>query len=569
MQARQRGVYLLLALIVLLGLAIRLYELDKRTMTHIEIYVPGIPLPEGLADPSPRLSVTGTLRSMIGSMEPHPPGYYLMMLAWTKIFGSGIGWLRLPSVLFGTASIFLVFLLGWLEKNTTAGLLAALLVALNGHQVFWSQLAKNYIAAEFFGLAATLLLLLALRRDRRERAYQLAYLGVVLLGLFFTIYFWPVLVVHMLWVLVENLRAEKLPGMFQVQFLAFLAGTPLISLAIFQARRDSYLPSNFWPSLGSYLGFGYAVEDIPFVFSQIPGIGFLPFILLAVGIIFLWAGLGKARDEKEPGTSKGIHVGILLATVLLATGIIFVTGRFLALTFPEAGRNMILSAALPAILFALYFGLDQFWKRKNRGMGQSTGHSHTPGWNYQLSAYLAVLPVLLVALATPVSAIFASRGVLLYTPYLLLILSAGALALIGRSRAWAPVLFLILFLLPVGGLFFRHSTLEHPTDYKAMAEKWIPEIQEGDLIFVRKSWFTTPIFYYLDSQKYQVIGDLQPDSYASALQDRPNSRIWVLTNVSTGPGSALKEALSSYQVIESLQASNLEVDLYVRQRAAP
>ena len=150
---------MLLGLIVLLGLAIRLCGLGERTMTHIETYVPGIHLPAGLSDPSPRLTVKATLLDMIYRFEPHPPGYYLFMLGWTRVFGAGIEWLRLPSVIFGTACILLVFFLGMQEKNQIAGLLAALLLALNGHQVFWSQLAKNYVFSEFIGLAATIFLL--------------------------------------------------------------------------------------------------------------------------------------------------------------------------------------------------------------------------------------------------------------------------------------------------------------------------------------------------------------------------------------------------------------------------
>ena len=173
---------------VLIGLAVRLFELDKRGMTHIEIYVPGIELPAGRTNPSPRLTVPALLRSMIGSEVPHPPGYYLLMLGWAKITGTDLWWLRFPSVIFGTACILLIFLIARQEKGTYPGLLAALLIALNGQQVFWSQLAKNYILAEFVGLAATLMLLIAYKGANWERLNQLIYLVLVLSGIFLTIY---------------------------------------------------------------------------------------------------------------------------------------------------------------------------------------------------------------------------------------------------------------------------------------------------------------------------------------------------------------------------------------------
>ena len=60
-------------------------------MTHIEISVPGIHLPEGMAIPEARLTVRDTLVGLISYAEPHPPGYYLFMLAWTAGFRQRCG----------------------------------------------------------------------------------------------------------------------------------------------------------------------------------------------------------------------------------------------------------------------------------------------------------------------------------------------------------------------------------------------------------------------------------------------------------------------------------------------
>src|SRR6266853_2275714 len=96
---------------VLIGGWLRLSELGAKSISHPEMYVPGIRLPAGVAEPSERMTpvsvVTGTFSS-----DTHPPGYYIVMLPWTHAFGTSLRSIRLPSALFGLACIPLLYLLG-------------------------------------------------------------------------------------------------------------------------------------------------------------------------------------------------------------------------------------------------------------------------------------------------------------------------------------------------------------------------------------------------------------------------------------------------------------------------
>ncbi|OGO29447.1 MAG: hypothetical protein A2Z16_03335 [Chloroflexi bacterium RBG_16_54_18] len=554
----------LIFLIVLTGLAFRLFELDKRGMTHIEIYVPGIELPAGLTNPSPRLTIPALLRSMIGSEEPHPPGYYLLMFGWTKITGTDLWWLRLPSVIFGTACILLIFLIARQEKAVYPGLIAALLISLNGHQVFWSQLAKNYIVAESVGLAATLMLLLANRGGKRERFFQLIYLVLVLSGISLTVYFWPILLVHMLWTLLEKWKDRRFPGIFQVQYLALILGSPLISLAVFQSRRASYLGENFLPSVSQFLGFGYTLEGIPPGFEASLWIKFIPSFLLIVGIIFLAAGIWSSRQDRDKSQTLGISKWILFSVTPFATVLILIFGAVVWPYFPEAARNALMVAVLPSVLLGAFLVLKYLWGKKTSGISSVDNELSTPLSNLKLSAYLAVIPVLLIALATPVVAIFASRGILLYTPYLLLVLSYGAWVLVKRSRWWIPVLLVVILIQPVGGVLFRNKYTSHPTDYKFLSEKWIPEIQDGDLIFIQRHWVTTPIYYYLDAKKYWVVSDLQPEIMSGSLSGKEIDRIWVLTTPGVQPNESQKQVLEVFRQVKSIDARNISVLLFIK-----
>src|SRR5207248_6714419 len=126
----------LLGAVLLLGGWLRLSGLAARSISHPEMYVPGIPLPDGLSEPAERMTVSRILTGTFSS-DTHPPGYYLLMLPWTRIAGTSLEAIRLPSALFGLASIALIFWFGSRTGWPISGSLAAALLAFSGYHVFW------------------------------------------------------------------------------------------------------------------------------------------------------------------------------------------------------------------------------------------------------------------------------------------------------------------------------------------------------------------------------------------------------------------------------------------------
>ena len=100
----RRLVTLGLILVFATGIFVRLYPIPTRSISHPEIYVPNIHMPEGLSEPHERVTLMKVLSGTFTS-DTHPPGYYVFMWAWTKIFGTGIWSIRLPSVIFGLGAI--------------------------------------------------------------------------------------------------------------------------------------------------------------------------------------------------------------------------------------------------------------------------------------------------------------------------------------------------------------------------------------------------------------------------------------------------------------------------------
>lgn len=77
----------------------------------------------------------------------HPPLYYLILKYWSDIFGTSEVALRTPSLIFGTLTIYIVYLIGKKIFNEKIGLLSSLLLATSGLHIYYSQEARMYSLA--------------------------------------------------------------------------------------------------------------------------------------------------------------------------------------------------------------------------------------------------------------------------------------------------------------------------------------------------------------------------------------------------------------------------------------
>lgn len=85
-----------LLLLIAVGGALRLVGLGEKSLNHMEVYIPGVPLPFGISEPPPRHDWFSALTWGFFK-EPHPVGYFLAMFGWTKLFGTGVAALRMPA----------------------------------------------------------------------------------------------------------------------------------------------------------------------------------------------------------------------------------------------------------------------------------------------------------------------------------------------------------------------------------------------------------------------------------------------------------------------------------------
>jgi len=119
-------------------------------------------------------SLGEVLSSVRSNDEITPPLYFV--LGWLSLqVGPDPEWVRLPSLLAGTATIPLVYLLGLRTVGRRAATIAAALIALAPFMVYYSVEARSYAVMIALLTASTLCLLLSL--DRGGVGWWLAYAG--------------------------------------------------------------------------------------------------------------------------------------------------------------------------------------------------------------------------------------------------------------------------------------------------------------------------------------------------------------------------------------------------------
>jgi 4-amino-4-deoxy-L-arabinose transferase-like glycosyltransferase len=162
-----------LALVVLLGAAVRLYGLGAESLWTDEL----------ITLEFVRRYSTLELLVRIPLEQPHLPVYYVTLDLWTSVVGTSATALRLLSALFGILAIPFVYLAGRDLFEETAGLAAALVYALSQFHVFHAQEVRMYSLLALLTAASLWLFVRVFAADATRRTAA-AYAVVTLLLVF-------------------------------------------------------------------------------------------------------------------------------------------------------------------------------------------------------------------------------------------------------------------------------------------------------------------------------------------------------------------------------------------------
>jgi mannosyltransferase len=213
-----------LAALLILAAALRLSTLHLQSFWYDEAYVPVHTL---------HPSLTATLRSVV-HRENTPPLWYVLIWAWSRLFGTGEVALRLPSALAGIATVAFAWGIGSELAGRRAAIATAVLVAFNPLFVWYSQEARAY------GLFVALIALAMwcwLRADAQPTPRRLTAFAVSGAAVLATHYFAVFLLAPMcLWLLRRRARLSvALPAVAAIGAV----GLALIPLALAQGGHGT------------------------------------------------------------------------------------------------------------------------------------------------------------------------------------------------------------------------------------------------------------------------------------------------------------------------------------------
>lgn len=553
--------WIILALVVAAGAFLRLNDLNEKTISHPEVYVPGISLPADISEPPARDRLVPLVWFHFHG-EPHPPAYYFMMYGWTKVFGAGLLALRLPSVLFGIFSILFAFLVGRQLFDMHVGVLSAALVAFNGHQIYWSQHARMYAMTCFLGLLAIFFLVKTLReRDKvRQVGWGAAYVATACLGVYTEILFWVLLAGQMLFTLGrQNIRVSSEPTsgiVFRLQSLVVMLGAPMWAHAVYTGRSSPLEPVTL-TFIGEFLSFGFLFERDFFSLPERAMAGsvlaLLTVFALACAAFAFRRCKKRARDfplDKSPLTAFQLRPVALLS---VATVIGF------SLVARHDRELLLLTCLVPIAALFLPDVAVRVWKYYRKTFRLFCLIDFARDSRFLLVA-LSILPLGLVVFISLFNSLLASRLFLIFVPYLLILIAAGVINLARRSVVFIPAAILIVFLHAASVNYYRHYPTEM-LDYSNLAGKMTAAAEVGDTVFVhRRSWITTPVFYHLDSRKF----DFAAHDFDLSAADKNVRRIWLVDFEGQAPGPEMLEALSGFEPILTVDARRSKAVLYRR-----
>ena len=149
--------FALLMAVFLLGMGLRLYQLDTDSLW----------LDEVKTVLTSRLDLVSML-DFQAEESVHPPLLYIITRFFLALFGSSDFVVRLQATLLGSLSLLLTYKLGEMLWTPREGVIGAFLLAINAYHIRYSQEARHYGLMVFLALLSLIFLLKALQSGRKR-----------------------------------------------------------------------------------------------------------------------------------------------------------------------------------------------------------------------------------------------------------------------------------------------------------------------------------------------------------------------------------------------------------------
>lgn len=283
----------LLSAILLLALALLLFQLDAKSLWVDEVYT---------------IKMAQYDFPSILYQTSHPPFHYLCLHFWTEVAGTSDFVQRALFVVFGLFSLIFVYLIGKNLFNRSTGLIATGLMAISPLFILYSRMSRYYSLALLLSLISTWLFLRLL--EKRKTILWSGYIltsALMLYTVYTTIF---VLAAQFIFALLSSKRSKEFltRHLLSLVIIAILFSPWLLILL----NRNGLSGDLGWPQFYTgltafilrigYPFFCFSVGETIYYYNPIGVLGFLfIFSLFAFG---LW----KLRKDKEQFRSVSIFL---------------------------------------------------------------------------------------------------------------------------------------------------------------------------------------------------------------------------------------------------------------------
>jgi uncharacterized membrane protein len=217
----------------------------------------------------------------------HPPLYYMIVSLWSKVFGYGEISLRLPSVIFGLLTIYVVYLIAK-QARLKYPILPALFLATSGLHVYYSQEARMY------ALASWLVSYLVLSYIKKNWRLFSILLPLIFLTDYVSLIILPVLFVFTFLKHRQNIKVFLLSCIPLI--ISFFVWLPFLSKQLMAGM--SIKDSAWWNILGSVTFKNIALVPTKFMIGRVSfdNKALYALIIIIISAIFIYI-IGKAKNK--------------------------------------------------------------------------------------------------------------------------------------------------------------------------------------------------------------------------------------------------------------------------------
>ncbi len=335
--------YLLLGLLIL-GAALRFFHLDFQSPWLDEINT--------LNDADPAFSL-GEVHASVAKYDLHPPLYFFVIHLLFKIFGYTIFVARFFSAVIGIAAIYAIYGLARELFNKQVGIIAALMLCVNGFHIYYSQEARPYAMFCLFTICSFLYLVRFIKLPTRRNAiFYGVFTALMLYGHlfgFFTLVGQMALIVFFIAVSKKDDRKPFVANSIIAGIVAFVLFAPSAKIVY-----AALVVKEFWISAPSADVFAKMLGAF-FSHSEI--------ILGFAGLFAVLYFIGLAKQKNEALTrenilaNKAVFGGIALMCWIAFTILLPLIKSYLS--FPVIIDRYFINL-LPAVIIVLAVGLCRF-----------------------------------------------------------------------------------------------------------------------------------------------------------------------------------------------------------------